>query len=198
MPIIKKSANKRPPKFRRRASRPGEKNMVERAMAAPVTMVELPLVPVRVKNSQWQRSDGKAYDGMPANKFIPTDEQREAVKVMAACGVPQAEMCLVFGISEDTLLPAFREELTNGKAQANHQVRQTLFRLAISGECVAATIFWLKTRDMSRWHEAKVPSGPLDPVTRTSIDLTRLSLDELRDLHAILGSAIGNGASHVR
>lgn len=180
----------------RKPRKPGQKNKVEQAMARPPDAIEMPLIPVRAKPNQWQRSDGKAYDGMPANKFIPTEEQREAVRVMAACGVPRAEMVRVFGISVPTLEGAFKDELTNGSAQTNHQVRQTLFRLAISGECVAATIFWLKTRDLSRWHEAKIPGGPVDPATKTLIDMTRLSLEELREFQRILTVATGDDPAH--
>ena len=45
-----------------------------------------------------------------------------------------------------TLRKHFTMELERGRIEANCQVAQTLFDLATSGVCVAATIFWAKTR----------------------------------------------------
>lgn len=39
-----------------------------------------------------------------------------------------------------------REAIDSGVAKLNAQVAQTAFKLAVSGDCPAATFFWLKTR----------------------------------------------------
>ena len=49
-------------------------------------------------------------------------------------------------MSRTTLLKHFREELDNGATKANVKVVAALFKMATSGDCPAATIFWCKTR----------------------------------------------------
>ena len=53
--------------------------------------------------------------------------------------------------SAKTLRKHFHDELDRGAAEANSQVRRTFYKMATSGECPAATIFWLKCRD--GWRE---------------------------------------------
>jgi hypothetical protein len=79
--------------------------------------------------------------------FAPTEDQRRFVKSMAAYGIPQPDIAVVVGLrSVKTLRKHFSKELECGRIEANCQVGQTLFTMAMSGECVAATIFWAKTR----------------------------------------------------
>ena len=82
------------------------------------------------------------------------------VSIMAACGMPHAEISRQIinpdtgaAIDEKTLRRAFREELDNGKERANALVAQSLFKKATgSGQgAVTAAIFWLKTQ--ARWRE---------------------------------------------
>src|SRR6266436_1024101 len=44
----------------------------------------------------------------------------------------------------------FLEELALGMIDANYNVGKTFYEMAASGEDVAATIFWVKTRNMFR------------------------------------------------
>lgn len=84
---------------------------------------------------------------MPRPRLNPTDEQRMQVKTLSALGMPQEFIARKIGIrSAKTLRLHFRDELDLGMPEANCKVSQTLFNLAISGECPAATIFWSKTR----------------------------------------------------
>ena len=84
---------------------------------------------------------------MPRPKLTPTEEQRRMVKALSACGTPHEKIAKVIGVrSPKTLRKHFREELDLGSTEANYKVAQTLFKMATSGECVAATIFWTKTR----------------------------------------------------
>jgi hypothetical protein len=88
--------------------------------------------------------------------FIPTDEQRRLVKSLAAYGMKHDAIARRLGIrSTKTLCKHFREELDRGDTEANAQVAQTLFQLATSGECPAASMFWLKTR--AGWRETAPP-----------------------------------------
>lgn len=94
-------------------------------------------------------------------KFKPDEKQRLTVSIMAACGMPHAEIARQITnpdtglpISEPTLRSAFRDDLAAGKARANALVAQSLFKKATSGSgpgAVAAMIFWLKTQ--ARWKE---------------------------------------------
>jgi hypothetical protein len=82
------------------------------------------------------------------------------VKSMAAMGTPQEHISRKLGIrSPKTLRKHFREELDFGMAEANYKVTQTLFQMASSGKCIAATKFWLKTRG----HFAEGPPHDVRP-----------------------------------
>ncbi len=106
----------------------------------------------------------KRAPGGGRKRFKPDDTQRLIVSIMAACGMPHAEIARQITnpdtrlpISEPTLRAAFREELAAGKSRANAMVAQSLFNKAM-GEgkgAVAAAIFWLKTQ--ARWKEP--PAG---------------------------------------
>jgi hypothetical protein len=72
---------------------------------------------------------------------------------MAAYGTRQEEIARCVGLRSDkTLRRHFREELDRAAPEANAQVAQSLYQQATSGQNVAATIFWLKTR--GGWREA--------------------------------------------
>ena len=84
---------------------------------------------------------------MPRPKLNPTNEQRLLVKSLAAFGVPQEQIGRKLGIrSPKTLRKYFRAELDSGALEANTNVSNTLYQMATSGQCPAATIFWLKNR----------------------------------------------------
>jgi hypothetical protein len=100
---------------------------------------------------------------MPRPPLNPSKEQRDIVKSMAAMGIPQEDIGRKIGIrSPKTLRKHFREELGLGATEANYKVAKTLFEMATSGECPAATIFWAKTRNGFREHphSAGVPMAP--------------------------------------
>jgi hypothetical protein len=100
---------------------------------------------------------------MPRSRFTPTEEQQRQVKSLAAIGTKQTVIAQRLGIrSEKTLRKYFRQELDSGELEANSKVAQTLFKMATSGENVAATIFWLKTRAgwRERQHGSIVPPIP--------------------------------------
>lgn len=103
--------------------------------------------------------------GNPANKpalhdsylpeFKPTDEQRNTVRVMKLCGMPNLNIAReVFNphtnepISITTLKRYFSDELKHGKEQANAAVANSLFKkcLGNSPQAVAACIFWLRSQ----------------------------------------------------
>ena len=104
---------------------------------------------------------------MARPQFKPTEDQRRLVKSMAAMGIPHKHISTKIGIrSPKTLRKHFREELDLGSTEANYKVAKTLFDMATSGQCPAATIFWAKTRNRFREYgpeesdSAKLPPPP--------------------------------------
>jgi hypothetical protein len=84
--------------------------------------------------------------------FTPTPEHRSLVKSMAGLGICHEDIAKRVGIrSPKTLRKHFREELDFGSVEANYTVGRALFKMATSGACPAATIFWMKTR--AGWRE---------------------------------------------
>ena len=78
--------------------------------------------------------------------FRPTDEQRRMVKSMAAYGIRQDEIAATISVSTKTLRRRFRQELDRGATEANTQVGQTMYQMAISGKSPVSTMFWLRCR----------------------------------------------------
>lgn len=87
-------------------------------------------------------------------EFKATSEQRAQVSVLSMVGTPQSEIAKIIGISEMTLRKHFREELDLASSKANAKVGSTLYKMATSGDCVPATIFWAKTR--MGWREKDI------------------------------------------
>ena len=74
------------------------------------------------------------------------------MKRLVASGATQEQICALLSMSRPTLEKHYRHELDTGLSNANEQVAGALFQMAISGNNVAASIFWMKTR--ARWRES--------------------------------------------
>jgi len=92
-----------------------------------------------------------AEKGRPAHK--PTKEAQDTVKRLSALGVPHEDIATRLKISADTLVKYYKDELDEGRIDANAAIAGTLFSQAKKGN-TAADIFWLKTR--ARWKETQV------------------------------------------
>ena len=83
----------------------------------------------------------------------------DRVKALAAEGKSQTKIAAMLGVSPDTLTrrkqedPAIADALREGYAAATENVESTLYEMAVSGQCVAATIYWLKCRCPERWND---------------------------------------------
>ena len=103
---------------------------------------------------------------MPTPRFEPTSAQRDACMIMKAGGMTNEQIASVFNIREKTLVKYLKKELSAGKANVDARVMGTLARLASSGDCPAATFFWLKTR--CGWRETTkheiggIDGGPIE------------------------------------
>ena len=89
----------------------------------------------------------------------PTESTREQVKRLSALGCPHEDIATRLKISADTLVKYYKDELDEGRIDANAAIAGTLFSQAKKGN-TAAAIFWLKTR--ARWKETQAVelSGP--------------------------------------
>jgi hypothetical protein len=91
---------------------------------------------------------------MARPRFKPSAADVKTVQTLAAFGIPEDQIARSVGprgISAKTLRKHFHRELASGMMKANANVAQTLYSMATSGTCPAATIFWMKTR--MRWSE---------------------------------------------
>lgn len=110
-----------------------------------------------------------------AGKKIPIDISR--VEELAAQGLSQAEICLVLGISEDTLtrrkmdVAEVADAIKRGRAKAASEISNTLYMMAKGGD-LGAIVWYEKTR-----------RGLSDKVQQNiTVDVTKLSDDELRSV----------------
>jgi transposase len=89
----------------------------------------------------------------------PTEHSRVQVKTLAAVGIRHEDIASKLGISADTLTKYYRQELDDGRIDANAQVGKSLYEQAKNGN-ITAMIFWLKTR--AGWKETQVQehTGP--------------------------------------
>jgi len=92
-----------------------------------------------------------AEKGRPAYK--PTQATKDTARRLSALGCPHEDIAIRLKISADTLVKYYKEELDEGRIDANAAIAGTLFSQAKKGN-TAAAIFWLKTR--ARWKETQV------------------------------------------
>ncbi|MBV8061130.1 MAG: hypothetical protein JO253_06365 [Alphaproteobacteria bacterium] len=99
---------------------------------------------------------------MSRTAFVPTDEQRNAVSIMAACGTPHRIICkkiinhqTSLPIDEKTLRKAFRQELDEGLIATNAMVKQSLIKTAMStrNNSVQAATAWLGAHGGPEWRK---------------------------------------------
>lgn len=83
--------------------------------------------------------------GRPRHK--PTAKQKADVSEMVAMGTPHEQIAIKIGISAKTLRRRYEQEIKASAIDANLSVAKTLFQMATSGQCAAATIFWCKVRN---------------------------------------------------
>ena len=105
---------------------------------------------------------------MARPSFAPNDELRRLVLTMSGLGARQDEIARKLDICPQTLRKHFRRELDCGTSDANLQVINALFKMAISGKSPAATIFWAKSRCGWREHTAAIQATP--PAVHLHID----------------------------
>lgn len=82
---------------------------------------------------------------------LPNADTRNRVYMLSTVGTRHEDIASVLGITHDTLVKYYKEELDKGRIEANASVAETLFKQAKEGN-TTAMIFWLKSR--ARWKES--------------------------------------------
>ena len=105
----------------------------------------------------------------------------DKIRQLAAEGRSQRQIAALLGVCEDTLTarkqdtPAVAEALRDGYAESIVKVEDTLFKMATSGTCVAATIYWLKCRCPERWNDRQ----QIEVMSNTPVQIQ--IIDDLKD-----------------
>lgn len=88
----------------------------------------------------------KSKGGRPT--FVPKDEHRRIVKIMAGFAIPQQQIALALEISDRTLRKHFKRELQISAAQVHAQLAGNLLRLSngSDGTALKATLEGLRMR----------------------------------------------------
>ena len=88
-------------------------------------------------------------------RYEPTEQTRQQVSLMAACGLRRYEIYQILNISPDTFRDHHQEDFELGLAKAIAMVGSKLYKRAISDrpDSGAAQQFFLKTR--GGWRESK-------------------------------------------
>ena len=79
-------------------------------------------------------------------KFVPNDEQRRQVMMLAGFGFTHDRIASFIGISDVILRRCFRKELDDGPTEANLRVANALYKNATTNGNVTAQIFWMRSR----------------------------------------------------
>jgi len=90
-------------------------------------------------------------------RFIPSQEQRDEVRRLAATGAVDSDISAQLDIPEKKLRKLFRSELRKGAAAANQQALDKLHDFVSSGDNLSAIIFWLKAK--CGWRDTGAAAG---------------------------------------
>jgi len=80
----------------------------------------------------------------------PTDESRKLVRTLSSVGITYEDIASKLNITAETLTKHYKEDLLDGRVDANALIGQSLYQNARDGN-TSAQVFWLKTR--AGWKE---------------------------------------------
>lgn len=102
-------------------------------------------------------TDQSAVGGRP--QYVPTDDDREKVRIMVSCGISHLNIAKVMRVSEPTLRKHYSHELETGAIEANVKMGKSLFDKGMGPgkEGVTAAIFWMKAR--AGWRDSDAEGG---------------------------------------
>src|SRR5208282_3403627 len=100
------------------------------------------------KGARKPLTEAKRSRGRPPHE--PTPVSRNLAKLASAIGKTQEDIARLIGISQDTLVSYYREELEDGKSKVDIAVAGKLVAAATSAEhtgpTITAAIFYAKTQ----------------------------------------------------
>lgn len=146
------------------------------------------------QNNYTKKPNGKNATGR--TEFKPTNEQRNMVATLSACGFTQEDLCKLVAssikgsqtIDVKTLKKHFSDELDTGKVKANAKVAATLYNMASSGQNTAATIFYCRTQlkfntrvELADPDGRGVGSSFVESMAKALLESGDLTEDELHD-----------------
>lgn len=76
-----------------------------------------------------------------------SEERRSLTRRLAGIGCTNQQISTITGLTLDELTGTLQKELSEGRAEAGAQVKETLFQMATSGSQPHTTMFWLKARE---------------------------------------------------
>lgn len=123
----------------------------------------------------------------------PTEAQKAEVRALASMGIPHDQISAYIGIDKKTLYKYYREILDRAKIQANMKMAQCLFQQAQNGSTPAA-IFWLKVQAGWQDKQAMDLTTNGESINKQSLDVSKLSDEQLRNLDTIIAQASEAGA----
>ena len=94
--------------------------------------------------------------------FVPTEKEREQVRILASNGVAQDTISKVLGIVTNTLTKHFHQELEDGRDMVTAKMGFALVTEGFAGN-VAAIKYWLLTRGGPEWKLTAADMRGLDP-----------------------------------
>ena len=122
----------------------------------------------------------------------PTEAQKAEVRALASMGIPHDQISAYIGIDKKTLYKYYREILDRSKIQANMKMAQCLFQQAQNGSTPAA-IFWLKVQAGWQDRQAVDVTTNGESINKPSLDVSKLSDEQLRNLDTIIAQASESG-----
>jgi hypothetical protein len=112
-------------------------------------MIEVDIDAIHTDIETIETETDKVGKGRPPH--LATADTRIKVYTLSTVGTRHEDIASVLGISHDTLVKYYKEELDKGRIEANASVAETLFKQAKEGN-TTAMIFWLKSR--AKWKES--------------------------------------------
>lgn len=117
--------------------------------------------------------------------YAPTDKDRQTVFNLCGYGMPHIEIASYLGITAATLQRHFQKQLDKAKIYKNRKVARRLYLDALISGNIKAQMFFLGTQ--AHWRSnTEVPIPPLPPA---SMDYSKLTVEELKNLRDLLGKA---------
>lgn len=125
---------------------------------------------------------------------VPTPELRRIAETHAAVGTPHWAIAAEMGISHRTLSLHYKEELELGLIRMNARVGSGIAKKALDGDSDMQK-FWMARRGGPAWankqnlEHSGPDGGPISHAVNHGLDLSKLSVDELRALKQLRAKA---------